>query len=166
MKVISNKNRCGNKRIGSNPVMHRPASIHAVKIAKRLMAWFGGILVWALVANAYAVDCSTLPQWSSTTVYTNGVNVQRNLNVYRANWWNQGMDPVSHSGQWQEWTLMGVCDGVASSSASSTVARSSSSSLVSSSAISSSISSSVVSSSSSIGGSCASPNYLAGTSYA
>lgn len=130
------------------------------------MAWFGGILVWALVANAYAVDCSTLPQWSSTTVYTNGVNVQRNLNVYRANWWNQGMDPVSHSGQWQEWTLMGVCDGVASSSASSTVARSSSSSLVSSSAISSSISSSVVSSSSSIGGSCASPNYLAGTSYA
>ncbi|HTF84668.1 MAG TPA: glycosyl hydrolase family 18 protein [Cellvibrio sp.] len=113
------------------------------------------------MSNAYAIDCSSIPQWSNTAVYTQGNNVQRNLNVYRANWWNQNADPVRHSGQWQEWTAIGVCDGVTSSSSSSVVSSSlpSSSSSVASSVISSSVSSS------SVGGSCASPTYSAGTAY-
>jgi chitinase len=126
------------------------------------------VLLLATVAslfsvNSFAVNCSNLPVWSSSSVYTGGTQVQHLSKAYKANWWTQGQNPAAHSGQWQEWALLGNCDGITSSSApSSSIASSSSSSSV----IRSS-SSSVVSSSSSsvIGGNCSSPQYAAGTSY-
>ena len=121
----------------------------------------GGLLVTAfLSSNVFAVDCSSRPTWSSSTVYTQGNQVKHNNRGYTANYWTQNNNPTTSSGQWQHWADNGACDGVTSSSSSvSSVVSSSSSSVVSSS------SSSIVaiSSSSTGGGSC--PQYVAGTSY-
>ncbi|MGL5335240.1 MAG: Ig-like domain-containing protein, partial [Enterovibrio sp.] len=59
-------------------------------------------------ANA-AVDCSNLQQWQSGTAYSGGDKVQKSGVAYTANWWTQGNDPVSYSGDYQEWTKNGEC---------------------------------------------------------
>ena len=118
----------------------------------------------SLSTSAMAVDCSGIPAWNATASYGGGSQVKEQNNAYKANWWSQGHNPVNYSGQWQEWTLLGACDGVVSSSSKSSVASSvivSSSSRSSSPVISSSSSSSSV-----VVGNCASPQYVAGTSYA
>ncbi|WP_331345173.1 chitinase [Cellvibrio sp. UBA7661] len=118
-----------------------------------------------LSGSAFAVDCSGLPVWNSAAAYGGGTQVQEAGKAYKANWWSQGHSPASYSGQWQEWALLEVCDGAASSSIRSSVAPSSSA--PSSVAPSSKSSSSVAPSSSSIsGGNCSSPQYVAGTAYA
>ncbi len=116
-----------------------------------------------LSTSAMAIDCSSIPAWNATASYGGGSQVKEQNNAYKANWWSQGHNPVNYSGQWQEWTLVGACDGAVSSSSKSSVASSvvvSSSSKSSSPVISSSSSSSVVT------GNCASPQYAAGTNYA
>lgn len=118
------------------------------------------ICMAGLSTSALAVNCSGLPVWNSTAAYGGNTQVQEAGKAYKANWWSQGHSPASYSGQWQEWTLLGACDGVASSSAPSSVAPSSSSV-----ASSSKSSSSVAISSSVSGGNCASPQYGAGTAY-
>ena len=85
MTVIGNNNRCGNRAGGSGST----SSFNTFMV--KLVQGCAGILVWAMMSHAYAVDCSSIPQWSNTAVYTQGNNVQRNLNVYRANWWTQGI---------------------------------------------------------------------------
>jgi chitodextrinase len=50
--------------------------------------------------------------WAAAIVYTAGGTVSRNGNNYRANWWTQGDDPISHSGpanSGQPWTALGPC---------------------------------------------------------
>jgi chitinase len=113
--------------------------------------------------NAFAVNCANFPVWNSTAAYGGGTQVQEAGRAYKANWWSQGRSPVSNSGQWQEWTLLGNCDGGATSSRSSAVISSS----IPSSSVPSSASSrsAVLSSSSATGGSCTSPQYAAGTNY-
>lgn len=75
------------------------------------------ILKTTLVASlfisgiAQAVDCTTTPAWSESTAYQGGSEVKHQNSKYRANWWTQNQNPETHSGQWQEWTLLGVCDG-------------------------------------------------------
>jgi chitinase len=121
------------------------------------------LCVSGVSTSALAVDCSSLPAWTVTAAYGGSSQVKQAGNAYKANWWSQGHDPVSYSGQWQEWTLLGACDGGTSSSAPSSVASSSAPSSV---APSSKSSSSVATSSSSVtGGSCTSPQFVVGTSY-
>ena len=62
-------------------------------------------------SSGYAADCSGLPIWSGAQVYLSGAQVQHEASAYRANWWTQNHNPSSHSGQWQEWTLLGACGG-------------------------------------------------------
>ncbi|KLV08807.1 chitinase [Photobacterium aquae] len=65
------------------------------------------------IAYAYpalAVDCSSLPQWQGDAVYNTGSKVQQNGEAFKANWWTTGNAPEAHSGQWQEWERLGVCD--------------------------------------------------------
>jgi chitinase len=120
------------------------------------------LCVSGLSTSALAVDCSGLPVWNSTAAYGGGSQVQEIGKAYKANWWSQGHSPASYSGQWQEWTLLGTCDGGVSSSSKSSTPLSSSSI-----APSSKSSSSVAPSSSSIsGGNCTSSQYVAGTNYA
>lgn len=116
-----------------------------------------------LSAQSFAVNCSALPTWNSATAYSTGAQVKEAGSAYKANWWSQGHNPVNYSGQWQEWTALGACDGAGSSASASSVPSSSSPSSV---GPSSSSSSRVVSSSSSIPGTCVSPQYVAGTAYA
>src|SRR4051812_40875153 len=118
--------------------------------------------------NSYAVNCAGLPVWNSTSAYGGTTQVQEAGKAYKANWWSQGHSPAANSGQWQEWTLLGSCDGAVSSVSTS---KSSSASIVESSRPSSSSTTTSVSSSSSsssvtsTGGNCASPQFVSGTSY-
>lgn len=102
--------------------------------------------------------CAGLPSWNASTVYNAPQQVQRNNRRYSANYWTQGNDPALTSGQYSYWLDLGACSE-STSSISSSVAVSSSSSSVASSAINSS-SSSVVT------GSCTSPAFVNGSSYA
>ncbi|MGV8837494.1 glycosyl hydrolase family 18 protein, partial [Cellvibrio sp.] len=131
---------------------------------KSLLA-LAALCMSGLSTSALAINCSSFPVWNSTAAYGGGTQVQEAGKGYKANWWSQGHSPASYSGQWQEWTLLGACDGAVSSSSRSSVAPSSSA--PSSVAPSSKSSSSIAPSSSSVsGGNCTSPQYAAGTSYA
>lgn len=116
-----------------------------------------------LSTDAFAVNCTGLPQWSSTGVYTQGNKVQHINRSYTANYWTQGNNPTTSSGQWQHWADNGACDGVSSSAPSSVAPGSSSRPSSSSMAPSSTPLPSSRSSVSSNGGAC--PLFVAGTSY-
>lgn len=125
---------------------------------------FGALLgVSLLSTEAFAVNCTGLPQWNSGSVYTQGNKVQHLNRGYTANYWTQGNNPTTSSGQWQHWTDNGACDGVSSSTPSSSVPSSTPSSSSRSSTPSSAAPSSVTSSSVGSVGSC--PVFVAGTSY-
>lgn len=133
----------------------------------KVIMWVAAVSAMTFASHTYAVDCIALQEWSASTAYTGTTQVKELGKAYKANWWSQGHSPASYSAQYQEWTLLGTCTGASSSVASSASSKFSSASVVSSIA-SSSKSSSVASSASSsvVGGSCASPQYVAGTSYA
>lgn len=129
------------------------------------------VILWALTSasamvfagQAYAVDCSGIADWNASTAYNGSAQVKEAGIAYKANWWSQGHSPAAYSGQYQEWTSLGACSGVSSTSsskASSTSVASSIASSVKSSSVASSSSSSSV-----IGGNCASVQYVAGTAY-
>ncbi|MUK27838.1 Ig-like domain-containing protein [Aliivibrio fischeri] len=59
--------------------------------------------------GANAFDCSSTPIWQSTQAYSGGDTVQQNNIAYQAQWWSQGNDPETHSGEWQEWKNLGKC---------------------------------------------------------
>lgn len=61
--------------------------------------------------TASAVDCDPLSVWQSADIYNTGDQVKYNNNAYQANWWTQNHNPETHSGQWQEWSLLGACGG-------------------------------------------------------
>ena len=132
---------------------------------KKSLLALAALCVSGLSTSAFAINCSNFPVWNNTAAYGGGTQVQEAGKGYKANWWSQGHSPASYSGQWQEWTLLGTCDGAASSAPSSVAP--SSSSAPSSVAPSSKSSSSIAPSSSSVaGGNCTSAQYAAGTNYA
>ena len=61
--------------------------------------------------HAHAVDCTSFETWNADTAYTGGAQVQYNNNTYQANWWTRNQNPEQYSGQYQEWTLLGACEG-------------------------------------------------------
>ncbi|PUA26814.1 MAG: glycosyl hydrolase [Cellvibrio sp. 79] len=133
---------------------------------KQIKVALAALCVSGLSTSAMAIDCSSIPAWNATASYGGGSQVKEQNKAYKANWWSQGHNPVNYSGQWQEWALLGACDGAVSSSSKSSVVSSvviSSSSKSSSSSFSSLAPSS--SSSSVVAGNCASPQYAAGTNY-
>lgn len=98
--------------------------------------------------------CATLPAWSASATYNNGNQVKHNGKRYQAQWWTQGQDPATNSGQWAVWLDLGSCTGSPVSSSSASSVPSSSSSVA------------VSSSSSSVStGNCTSPAYVDGSSY-
>lgn len=116
---------------------------------KKAMVWVGmccGILL--SLPSLAAVSCTNLPTWQSSTAYNGNTTVKHNGKSYTSQWWTQGANPETHSGQWQEWKYNDVCSGATPSSSSS-----SSSAPVSSSS----------SSATNPGGSC--PTWSAGTFY-
>ncbi|WP_037337227.1 glycosyl hydrolase family 18 protein [Saccharospirillum impatiens] len=72
-----------------------------------LSAVLGGLLT---AGSAAAYDCSGLPDWDAATAFSTGDDVQYNDVAYQANWWTQNQNPAEHSGDYQEWSRLGVCD--------------------------------------------------------
>ncbi|MEN0038802.1 MAG: glycosyl hydrolase family 18 protein [Cellvibrio sp.] len=130
------------------------------KMNKKYLLALAALCVSGISTSALAVDCSSLPAWNATAAYGSGSQVKEAGNAYKANWWSQGHNPVNFSGQWQEWSLVGACDGAVSSSSRSSTQPSSS--IAPSSRSSSSV---AITSSSISGGNCTSPQYAAGTNY-
>lgn len=118
------------------------AIIKSRNVLKRLAVFSIALCGSLLCLNVNAISCSGIAEWNSSTAYNGGAQVKHNNKAYKANWWSQGHSPANYSGQWQEWSLLGTCDGTAASSSSrSSVAssRSSSKSSVASSRSSSSV---------------------------
>jgi chitinase len=61
--------------------------------------------------SAQAYTCTNLDSWNAQTAYTGSSQVQHSGEAYQANWWTQGDDPSSNSGQYQQWSSLGTCDG-------------------------------------------------------
>ncbi len=57
-----------------------------------------------------AVNCESIGTWDDKTAYNSGAKVQQNNQVYKANWWTQGNSPATHSGDYQEWTVVEQCE--------------------------------------------------------
>ncbi|HSC69092.1 MAG TPA: lytic polysaccharide monooxygenase [Cellvibrio sp.] len=110
------------------------------------------------VASSISPDtCSSLPVWNAATAYTNPQQVKHNNKRYQANYWSQGNDPATNSGQYSYWLDLGSCVTSGSSATSVAPASSSkSSALVTSSRAASSVAT----------GSCTSPTYVNGATYA
>lgn len=75
------------------------------------------LLIGGLVSGsqALALDCRSLSEWSTNAVYLGGNQVQFSNKAYQANWWTQNNNPAQRSGAWQEWRLLGACDGTSGS---------------------------------------------------
>ena len=90
---------------------------------KKAMVWVGmccGLLL--SLPSVAAVNCTNLPTWQSATAYNGNTTVKHNGKSYTSQWWTQGANPETHSGQWQEWKYNDVCSGstpISSSSSSS-----------------------------------------------
>ena len=69
------------------------------------------IIASLLSPSADALDCSSLVTWNATDAYVGNTQVQYQSNAYKANWWTRDNNPETHSGPYQEWSLLGVCDG-------------------------------------------------------
>ena len=57
---------------------------------------------------------ASIPAWSATAVYTQGMEAQENNIVYEANWWTQNQDPSANnggSGSGEPWTIVGAASG-------------------------------------------------------
>ncbi|RBP14279.1 chitodextrinase [Roseiarcus fermentans] len=57
---------------------------------------------------------ASIPIWSATAVYTQGMEAQENNIVYAANWWTQDQDPAKNSGAsggGEPWTIIGAAPG-------------------------------------------------------
>jgi len=68
-------------------------------------------LALTLSSTAFAYDCTGLKAWSTSDVYVGGNIIQHQGVAYKANWWTLNQNPLQFSGQWQEWTSLGACDG-------------------------------------------------------
>lgn len=60
--------------------------------------------------SAHAYDCSTVPEWSASAVYTANMLAKQNNTAFQAKWWTQNNSPATNSGQWDVWKSLGACD--------------------------------------------------------
>ncbi|MBB3282100.1 glycosyl hydrolase family 18 protein [Mitsuaria sp. BK037] len=81
---------------------------------KNRMVRLGGIALAAAMAagTAQAYDCTNVPEWSASAIYTGTSNsyAKQNNIAYQAKWWTQNNPPASNSGQWDVWKSLGTCD--------------------------------------------------------
>jgi chitinase len=84
-------------------------SIIKINNAVKLSAISIALLSNSVYATNY--DCSNLTEWQTGQISVKDLIVKSADQAFKANWWNQ-TDPVSHSGQWQEWQNLGTCSDV------------------------------------------------------
>ncbi|HET9172225.1 MAG TPA: carbohydrate-binding protein [Actinospica sp.] len=74
----------------------------------------GGAVLAIASAPAAQAASTCAAAWSSSAVYTAGMQASENGINYTANWWTQGNDPATNnggSGSGQPWTSNGSCTG-------------------------------------------------------
>lgn len=118
----------------------------------------GSVASSSVASSISPNTCAGLSVWNANSAYQNPTQVQHNGKRYQANYWTQGNNPATNSGQYSFWLDLGACTSGGASSTPSSVAPASSSR--SSVAVSSSAPSSVS------GGNCTSPAYVNGSAYA
>ncbi|MGR5294471.1 Ig-like domain-containing protein [Vibrio mediterranei] len=69
------------------------------------------LLFYAFPSFAQTYQCEGLPIWQAETAYSGGQKVVQQSMAYQANWWSQNVSPSENSGEWQEWSLLGQCNG-------------------------------------------------------
>jgi chitinase len=52
----------------------------------------------------------TVQAWNIATAYNGATRVSKNGTVYEAKWWTQGNDPITNSGTWDVWKVIGACN--------------------------------------------------------
>lgn len=62
-----------------------------------------------VTVNVVAASC-TVAAWNATTAYTVGQRASKNGTTYEAKWWTQNEDPVTHSGTYDSWKVIGPCN--------------------------------------------------------
>jgi len=63
----------------------------------------------AVTVTVIANSCS-VAAWSSTPAYSTGNRVSKGGTVYEAKWWTQNNDPVTNSGPYDVWKVIGPCN--------------------------------------------------------
>ncbi|QTG90438.1 hypothetical protein JTI77_14820, partial [Vibrio furnissii] len=62
--------------------------LHRAKVSKSVFTLSTLTASCLMAFNSYAaVDCSSLNEWQSDTIYTGGDQVQYNGSAYQANYW-------------------------------------------------------------------------------
>jgi chitinase len=84
-------------------------SAAALALVVALVPAMGGESAMAAPSVA-AVDCTGVPAWSATTIYTGGQTVKHNNHKWLAKWWTQGETPGT-TGEWGVWSDQGDCTG-------------------------------------------------------
>ena len=108
----------------------------------------------SLASSIGSDTCAGLPAWDTHTVYNKPQQVKYNNKRYQANYWTQGNNPELTSGVYNYWLDLGDCNG--SGGGSSAAVISSARSSMAASSVANSVGS----------GSCTSPAYVNGSSYA
>lgn len=52
----------------------------------------------------------TVQAWNIATAYNGTTRVSKNGTIYEAKWWTQGNDPLTNSGTWDVWKVIGACN--------------------------------------------------------
>ncbi len=63
----------------------------------------------SITVNPVSSGCNTAA-WSASAVYTGGMRASKSGTIYEAKWWTQGNDPLTNSGQWDVWKVIGPCN--------------------------------------------------------
>jgi GH18 family chitinase/chitodextrinase len=73
----------------------------------------GSIFVALLSNSVYsaAYNCTNLVEWQTGNTSVKGLVVKSANQAFESKWWNKS-NPVTHSGDWQEWKNLGTCDDV------------------------------------------------------
>ena len=85
-----------------------------VLIAGSALGLTAGGLAIALASGPAQAATACAAAWSSTAVYTAGMQASESGINYTANWWTQGNDPATNNGgpgSGQPWTSNGACTG-------------------------------------------------------
>src|SRR5262245_35677742 len=84
-------------------------------IAGSALGLTAGALVLTLTSGSGAqASAACAAAWSSTGIYTAGMQASESGTNYTANWWTQGNDPATNNGgpgSGQPWTSNGACTG-------------------------------------------------------
>jgi chitodextrinase len=85
-----------------------------MNLARKIQCVLGLSLLLLCTARAGAAQTTCAPTWSSTSVYTAGMQASLNGINYTANFWTQNQNPATNNGgpgSGQPWTSNGPCSG-------------------------------------------------------